>query len=217
MELKNSNNSIILDDLAKPIYRGGASLIYRHNGELVKVFHVADDKSISTLSEDNFDLIKKIKHKNFIDLIDRYHRVPETSEFVEAYTYHEIEGSTFNFLQCDTEFCVEQLRILLSLFDIFSECGIKMQDVSAVNTLVLSDRIVLIDPDLYDNVGLSTYLKGFNRNQLIYLVLSYFFYYDGYIIPEIIEGCIDSEDPVELIAKRLLPYKTPIDYIRDLH
>lgn len=215
MELKSSNDTIMLDEFSRPAYRGGGSHIFRYNGLLVKVFHVVDNKSISMLSEDDFDLIKRIKHKNFIDLIERYHRVPKTSELVEAYTYHEIEGKTYNFLERDTEFCIEQLRELLSLFDDFSEYGIKLQDVSSVNTLVLSDRIVLIDPDLYKYVKPSTELKSFNRHQFLYLVLSYFFLYNGRIIPDIIEGCIDNNNPVDMIAKKLLPYKTPVDYIKN--
>lgn len=97
MELRSSHDTIIIDEFSKPTYRGGGSRIIRYNGLLVKVFHVVNNKSISVLSEDDFDLLKTIKHENFIDLVERYHRVPKTSENVEAYTYHEIEGKNLFF------------------------------------------------------------------------------------------------------------------------
>lgn len=214
MELKGNNDTIILDDNVKPIYRGGSSEIFRNEGLMVKVFQLVNNKSSSVISEENFDIIKKVKHRNFIDLVEKYHRVPKTSDMVEAYTYHEIEGETFNFLERDTEFCIEQLRELLSLFDILSELGIKIHDASEVNTIVLSDRIVLIDPDFYDYIGTSSNLKDFNRGQFKYLVLSYFFNYNRLVMPSLMFSYKDN-DPVEYLAKELKLYKTPLDYIKN--
>lgn len=214
MELKGNNDTITLDDNVKPIYRGGSSEIFRNEGLMVKVFQLVNNKSSSVISEENFDIIKKVKHRNFIDLVEKYHRVPKTSDMVEAYTYHEIEGETFNFLERDTEFCIEQLRELLSLFDILSELGIKIHDASEVNTIVLSDRIVLIDPDFYDYIGTSSNLKDFNRGQFKYLVLSYFFNYNRLVMPSLMFSYKDN-DPVEYLAKELKLYKTPLDYIKN--
>lgn len=214
MELKGNNDTIILDDNVKPIYRGGSSEIFRNDGLMVKVFQLVNNKSSSVISEENFDIIKKVKHRNFIDLVEKYHRVPKTSDMVEAYTYHEIEGETFNFLERDTEFCIEQLRELLSLFDILSELGIKIHDASEVNTIVLSDRIVLIDPDFYDYIGTSSNLKDFNRGQFKYLVLSYFFNYNRLVMPSLMFSYKDN-DPVGYLAKELKLYKTPLDYIKN--
>lgn len=214
MELKGNNDTIILDDNVKPIYRGGSSEIFRNDGLMVKVFQLVNNKSSSVISEENFDIIKKVKHRNFIDLVEKYHRVPKTSDMVEAYTYHEIEGETFNFLERDTEFCIEQLRELLSLFDILSELGIKIHDASEVNTIVLSDRIVLIDPDFYDYIGTSSNLKDFNRGQFKYLILSYFFNYNRLVMPSLMFS-YKANDPVEYLAKELKLYKTPLDYIKN--
>lgn len=215
MVLKSDKGTIMLNDSINPVYHGGASHIFRSDDVLVKVFHLVDGISMSVLSEDNFDLIRKVKHDNFIDLIERYHRVPKTSDFVEAYTYHEIVGKTYEFVECDTGFCIDQLNKLLTLVDYFSELGIKIIDVSAVNTVVLGDRIVLIDPDLYEYVGPSKNVSKFNRNQLLFLILSYFYTYTGTLVPGIIEDSIDSENPIDIIAKKLSPYKTPIDYVKN--
>lgn len=214
MELKSNNDTIILDDNVKPIYRGGSSEIFRNDGLMVKIFRLVNNKSSSIISEENFDIIKRVKHRNFIDLVEKYHRVPKTSEMVEAYTYHEIEGETFKFLERDTEFCIEQLRELLSLFDIFSELGIRVCDASEVNTIVLFDRIVLIDPDFYDYIGASSNLKDFNRGQFKYLVLSYFFNYNRLVMPSLMFSYKDK-DPIEYLAKELKLYKTPLDYIKN--
>lgn len=215
MELKSDKGTIMLNDSVNPVYHGGASHIFRSDGVLLKVFHLVDGKSMSVLSEDNFDLIRSVKHDNFIDLIERYHRVPKTSDLVEAYTYHEIVGKIYDFMECDMEFCIDQLNKLLTLVDYFSELGIKIRDVSAVNTVVLGDRIVLIDPDLYEYVGPSKNVSKFNRNQLLFLILSYFYTYTGTLVPGIIEDSIDSENPIDIIAKKLSPYKTPIDYVKN--
>lgn len=215
MELKSDKGTIIFDDSVNPVYHGGASHIFRSDGVLLKVFHLVDGKSMSVLSEDNFDLISKIKHDNFIDLIERYHRVPKSSDFVEAYTYHEIVGKTYEFVECDTEFCIDQLNKLLTLVDYFSELGIKISDVSAENTVVLENRIVLIDPDLYVYVGTSKNVTSFNRNQLLFLILSYFYSYTGTLVPGIIDDSVDKENPIAGIAKKLSPYKRPIDYVKN--
>lgn len=215
MELKSDKGGIILNDSVNPVYRGGASHIFRYDGVLVKVFYLVDGESVSVLSESDFDLISCVKHENFVDLIDRYHRVPKTSELVEAYTYHEIKGKTYNFVECDTEFCIDQLRKLLGLVDYLSELGIKIVDVSAINTIVLSDRVVLIDPDLYKYVGPSKEVSDFNRNQLLFLILSYFYSYTGTLVPGIIEDCVSADKPIDIIAKRLSPYKTPIDFYKN--
>lgn len=213
MELAGETKRIIIDEICEPKYKGGLSSIYFNNDLLVKVFHVIDGKSTSILNEKDFDVLKAIKHDNFIDLKERYHLNPQTSENVEAYSYKEVEGENYNLLYRDTEFVIDQFRNILSLFDVFSEYGVKTGDVRASNTLVLSNTIVLIDPDFFHYEGPSNNLRDFNRHQFLYLVLSYFFSLNGGILPDIITGSLDASNPMDGISKKLKPYKRPIDYI----
>lgn len=220
MILVNSLGEIVEFDTSDWIYRGATSKIYEvDESTLVKIHNlVHNDRSISMLAPSVFDLLKTIKHKNFINLIERYHRVPQTSENVEAYTYEHIKDGIYNPLYLAmTDFMVDQFYNIWQLFEIFSSEGIAVSDTNVKNSVLLKERIVIIDPDFFDFLGDKEGILIRNRIEFVEFMKSFFDpAFCGYSkIEKLFDGMMEENEPLKILAQRLKGYKRPYDYFLD--
>lgn len=217
MLLTNSLGDYVEFDTHEYQYEGGTSIIYEVDESTMLKVHILlnNEISLSPLNTTVFDLLKTIKHNNFINLIERYHRVPKTSENVEAYTYERIKGDIYNILFMRTDFVMNEFRAIQGLYKIFNEEGVIVSDAHADNSVVLWDRIVIIDPDLfYQYHGKKEILMARNKCTFVDFMESYFdkTLCDKEKTNELFDGLSKETDPVKSLDLRLKGYKFPYDY-----
>lgn len=214
IQLVNSSGSIVEFDNSNCIYNtGGTSHIFKvDESTLLKIHHLSYGKSLSTLKKEVFDLLKTIKHENFIKLIERYNRIPQTSENVEAYTYEHIRGDSYNLLYLRTDFMIDQFNGIQNLFGIFTSEGIIVFDVAPENSIVLADRVVVIDPDFYTIYDDSEARILINNACFCQLMEGYFETCNDRIRKDLFSKISEEKDPVLALEKRLKGCKRPIDY-----
>ncbi len=214
MQLTNSLGEVVEFNTEQSKYTGGTSKIFEVDDSTLLKIHIRCNnwKSISPLSESNFDLLKSIKHENFINLIERYHRIPATTAKVEAYTYEHIKGEETNLLFLRTDFIIDQFRGMYQLYEIFTSEGIGVSDVYAANSIVLKDRIVIIDPDFFRMFTNKEELIRRNKNLFIDFIKTYFSLCDTIKRDKLFDGLYKTEDPIKMLEKRLSGYKRPYDY-----
>lgn len=142
--------------------------ILLYNDIVLKAYY---EEVVCRIDPRTFDILKRIKSRNFINLIKRYSK-EKNSGVVDAYTSAFIKDE--NNLD---EYTVEQFLLevhgLIKLVDFFSCNGILMSDVHK-DSLIVSDHIKLIDPDKYILCRMpKNVLMSENRSQVLNALKNY--------------------------------------------
>lgn len=111
------------------------------------------------ISTEIFDILKKINNKHFIELYEIYcqiapillplHQKGIIPFTVSAYTAKYYINENINILYEPTDYIISNLEEIEKLIDIFSNNQIITRDLTKANTIINSQGIILIDPDLF--------------------------------------------------------------------
>ena len=157
----------------KRFNHGKQSDIFLYDDIVLKAYY----ESVCKMDYCTFLLLKRIKSRNFINLINSYSK--SKGEFqVDAYTSYFIKDE-HDLDTYTTEKFITEVNGLIRLVDFFANFHILMNDVHRDN-LIFSDHIKLIDPDKYlissasvecisiqNRIQLLTALKSYLRENII--------------------------------------------------
>lgn len=144
-----------------------------------------DTTMFSRLQPREFDILKNISSNNFIKLYEIYQKltIRELEVYmdtklgfaVDAYTSKFYEHDDTNIFTESTDYLLQNVRGLDSLFDAFSDNFIMVADMKYGNAIINENYIILTDPDTFSYVG-DTYhkdtLKLVNKALLVDLIRS---------------------------------------------
>lgn len=115
---------------------------------------------------------------------------------IDAYTCKYVKPDDINILTMSTDYMLENIYEISKIFSYLSSKGIRTQDVKPQNTILTTDRIVLIDIDCFDKVNVN--LDSLNRkNQFDLLKL----------MQNLFLNCIDKYCDYGDDIKGLIKYK----------
>ena len=110
--------------------------------KVLKVYY----ESVPRIDYRTFKVLRRIKSRHFIDLIDTYSKA-KNAGVIDAYTSYYIDDKR-NLESYSTDEFISEIQGLVRLTDFFANFKILMSDVHKDN-LIFSDHIKLIDPDKY--------------------------------------------------------------------
>lgn len=219
--------------LDKQLFYGGCSGIYALDDKLClkKYFSYTSDKC--RLDYNTYKLLKEINSPNTNNIHDLYYEkhLIEDVDFLisnpnnfqtDAYSFEFLEDDNKNIMECSTEYLLENMVALEQLIKILTDYKVFMRDLKRSNTVYNGDNIVLIDPDCYkvNNKDSYRYILKNNNCQLKNLFIDLFKNCNSYEEKykcKVEELFSPSRKPnlSETVAKKLVKYKMPIDYIKD--
>lgn len=164
----------------KYLNRGGCAKIYS-NGEVILKKYYPYTIPRSKLTEGMFDILSDINNPHFVELLNIYKQEllfnkknNQAPEFrVDAYTAKYYHDDKVNVLEEHKDYLLDNLREIEELFEIFTDNMIWLDDIKKDNTILTTNNIVVIDPDLYKIYQSSKeYLSRLNKIELIKLITS---------------------------------------------
>lgn len=167
----NLGNACKFEDKAR-FSHGTQADIFLYDKVILKSYY---EDMLCRFDARTFDILKKIKSRNFMNLIKRYSK-EKNSGVVDAYTASFIEEKN-NLEDYTVEQFLSEVSGLIRLVDFFANYGILMSDVHK-DSLIVSDHIKLIDPDKYILCKApKSVLVSQNRGQLLNALKSYLMEY----------------------------------------
>ena len=130
----------------------------RPAGVCSEVFH--DDKIIfkkyyshihpsCKISPNMFKFLKSISNENFMELYDILCEKKRIKFRTDAYTAKYYCPEKINILEQPTDYILDNFRELDRLFQIFTNERVKVADMKFDNSILTSNKIIIIDPDLF--------------------------------------------------------------------
>ncbi len=224
------------DNLEK-IGEGCCGTVYKYDPEWVIKHYNKTCSDDYRLSKFIYDLIRQINSSHIAEVKDLlFEQKIEDIIFdvnfffkhrpIDAYTCRYIKEDRFDMLTTPTDYVLDNMNEISKIFNIFSENGIRTNDVKAANAIVQTDKVVLIDLDGFEKVNVSCLgLNAFNQRQILHL-------FRGLLLNSICEYDYDSRltlglydlfdfssisidaDVVSELQNRISGYKYPIDAIK---
>ncbi len=218
---------------------GGCAKV-RYNEKIIfKEYYDFTEKEYR-LTPEMFDILKAIDNKHLMKIYEIYSKMNilgllslkanMTPFIIDAYTAKYYRDDNIDVLAAPKDYMLDNFRELEELFTIFTTNGIKTNDLKRGNTILSSNRIVLIDPDSFSILSASNNALAIkNKKALLMLfkdlLLNCALNKEDYeqSIQSIIKKADsnltsfeineDTEITTEL-SKKLKYVKRPIDYFR---
>ena len=187
------------------------------------------------LNLEMFKILKDIKNKHFIELINIYscmdiinllkYYVKPSCFKTDMYTARYYVDEGINVLTESINYLLDNFRELEILFEEFSKNNICTSDLKRSNSIINSNGIIIIDPDLFYISSMSqNYIITKNKKMLLDLFLDICLkcaieeQHSKQIINKIINDLVNIEvdkntDITYEIYKKLSYVKRPIDYL----
>lgn len=174
--------------------------------ELLKIYHKTCHDNCK-LKKYVYDVIKELKSSHMYEItsllfdkkisglyFDESHIFKMNP--IDAYTCKYVKPDDINILTMSTDYILDNMYEISKIFSYLSLKEIRTQDVKPQNTILTSDKIILIDIDCFDRVDVS--LDSLNRrNQFdIFRLLQNLFL-----------DCIDKYASIDDDIKELIEYK----------
>lgn len=106
-----------------------------------------------------FEILKDINNSHFIELIDIYaegkllklifYKIIKKILIIDAYTAKYYKSEKINVLYAPTDYFLDNIREIETLFGIFSNNAILTDDLHVGNIIFTSNNMIIIDPDFF--------------------------------------------------------------------
>ncbi len=196
-----------------------------------------------------FEFIKQVRNKHLIKLIERYYQVSKDKNIVvsdllenpgnyiiDAYTYEWVPSENIDILDMPIDYLIDNLKELLDLADYLSEYGLFIMDAKVENSVLNSEGIVLIDPDIYTFARETSFkeflkiqdndrIKSWNRHRIVDLIKAICFKSlqlknikkEGLVVELFEKPSWDGTYDASIVEKKLRGYKSPLEYLVSTH
>ena len=230
---KNNEKIIIPDEILNNIIS---------HGECGTVYRLSDDlcfkKYDRTFTTKNFrinqkivDLLNSIDNDNIVEIIDILFNQKQNYHYIaDAYIMKYYLEKYKNILELPTTYLLENVENILDLSRKCSDLNIRFGDLKAANTIYTKDKVVLLDPDLYDtpfymsskelikinNSIISGFfneliLNSLNTNYQEFLTSNNLFAYSFSF--KLFPIITNANRTIKILEKKLKGYDRPIDYV----
>lgn len=224
--------------------QGNCAKVFRYGDKVLKEYF-PDTERDSRLKPEVFDILRHVDSDYFIKLYDIYtdmnilellfytiEKNMDKEEYdcdifqVDVYLAKYYPSNSIHILEESTNYVLENFRQLDSLFDIFTDNGIRTDDIKRENCVLNTNGIVIIDPDCFKISKDSIRdVRIHNKKNLLHLLKSICCdsvgdYENFGKIKDNINGFLDEADIKENtdiayeISKKFQYVKKPIDYFR---
>lgn len=225
-------------DLSNKVGNGNCGEIYRYDSEWVLKYYYDTCCDDYRLRKGIYDIIQEIKSPYIAEVKDLLFKekinddVSDLDFFfdkhvIDAYTCRYIRPDNIDILTTSTDYLVDNMNELSKLFFEFAKYDIGTFDVKPDNAIVQSDKIVLIDLDLFKKSRVSgDELEEMNQKRLLHFIrcllmdcmLAYGYHRDlissmNYMFRNIRYN--SGANVVLEVAKEFQKYKYPIDCIKE--
>ena len=217
LELFDCDGKDYFFNLEKPFDHGYQANIYRiDDGRCLKhfiyMYSECNDKTLRTISDMDLDGFYKI-HDILYDKNGKY------SAYTMDYYYND---KNLDILTLPVEYTIENFRRLYKSILRLSKEGIRTIDLHSDNIILNNDGIVVIDVDLYSYFSYFDRYSVVDKNvetlyslfrELYRKMIFNFYNSDKKLDFKIIDDLFVPTDNIDLVCKKLVRYKRPIDYI----
>lgn len=140
---------------------GGFANIYFDGEKILKVYHLDSLNPFQgKITLEVFDLLKEIKHPNFMELLDIYselnlfgrlYRKFNFSDefFIHAYTAKYYRKDDINPLLENKDYLLDNLNGIDHLCTLLTKLRIRLDDLRTENTIFTNEKMIIIDPDYF--------------------------------------------------------------------
>ncbi len=191
-----------------------------------KIFNnsISRKEESSEFSEEVFNILKTLKLKNFYELYEIFYNRGLTR--VTGYSSKYYKPEEIDILTMPTDYTLNSLYNIYESIQKMSEQKILITDMHEGNAILDSNKVTIIDTDLYYK-SIFNYDKKEILNSNIYSLYSLFMkiYYDAidkyheqdfkHLSKKVDDLFFPKRvNNVDTICKKLIKYKYPIDYLR---
>ena len=222
MTVYTENLKMVILNEENYLTHGHCAKIYKE-GEFVKKVYYDYCLEKNRLDKNVNEIIKKIDSSYILKIHTLYYDYFKRHVMGYLATYYE--PANIDILEEDVTYTLENLHNIKLLFDKLASYSIKVDDVKTLNTILQKDKIILLDPDLFEIVKCSeeSCIKH-NNQELIHLfksiykeaLLNYLSEFKNknpyFILDDLFK--VNSDNLEEEISKKLIKYKYPIEYFR---
>ena len=216
--------------------KGECAQVYRYQSDKILKVYFSTTVLEARLQPRVFDILKDIENEHLMKIYQLYSDMNYLSQILykmkclsfttDAYTAEYYQEQKINALEEPTEYLLDNVKELEDLFDIFTKKQAITWDVKRANTVMDSNNIIIIDPDLFYISKLSNvYTARTNKMNLLRLVRSILYWasteqqdyqkLEREITIELDETNISGKTNVtDYLYKKLKYSKKPIDYFR---
>ncbi len=198
-----------------PFNSGRYGAVYEIDGKTcLKNFYSGNDLEIVSVLKD----IRDLKLDNFYEIYDLLFDI--NGELC-GYTMKFYQDDDIDIMSMPTDYTIENLRKINASLKRLSEKKICAIDLKYHNTIMQSDKIIIIDTDLYYRSTCDE-SKIYERNKdALYRMFASLYYATltkKYLITPNddfydLRVLFNQDDDIDMICKKLSRYKYPIDYI----
>lgn len=184
------------------------------NGECLKVF------TLPCADEDMFQVLSKITMAGFYQITELLYN--EKSEFI-AYKTKFYPEEEIDILTMPVDYTIANMRRLYKVSDVLSANGVTIEDLHHKNVILTSSDMIIIDADRY-TYNPNTNPQELNRRfintlfVLLYMTspsINYLSSSQGYYaISETIRKLFIRDNTPDIVHKKLVRHKYPIDYLK---
>ena len=230
---KNNEKVIIPDEiLNNVISHGECGTVYRLSNDLCFKKY---DRTFTTknfrINQKIVDLLNSIDNDNIVEIIDILFNQKQNYHYIaDAYIMKYYLEKYKNILELPTTYLLENVENILDLSMKCSNLNIRFGDLKDANTIYTKDKIILLDPDLYDtpfHISTSELIKinnsiisGFfnelvlntlNTNYQQFLADNDLFTYSFSF--KLFPITVNANRTMKVLEKKLKGYARPIDYV----
>lgn len=170
MILYNQNKKTVFFDFESSICinHGNTSNIYKIDDYILKKYYVYASDAFK-LDIEILEILNQINSENMIKIYDLLYEDIDLSE-LSGYTAKYYEDKKINIFDKDLDYVLDNMNNIEKLFDELSKNIIRVKDLKYKNTILMDDKIILIDPDAYKKVNYSeSSLRKINKKRLLSL------------------------------------------------
>lgn len=215
-----------------PIGKGYCGVVYQLDEKSVLKIYNAETEKFCRLNKEVAEVSKTMKNPHLMNiqtLLYREPKIDKNSCQTEAYIASYIKKDNIDILRQPTDYLLENMYEISKLFDQFTAHNITVDDVKFANARMQENNIVLVDIDTWKNIKTSpAETKRINNTELLLLfkrivqstiVLKNYpndwFYTASKDLFDMDKRSIGEIEVTDIIAKRLVKYKYPIDYFKN--
>lgn len=231
MQYYNSKGELVEYNFNYAFSQGDCARVYKKDDIIFKKYY--SNLKNGRISYDIFEMLKSIDNPHLLSLLDTFYIKDEVIDYerfkndirsfiIDAYTYKFVGEDNIDILTMPTDYTLDNLSEIEKLIEHLTSLHIQVLDLKRDNSLLTNDRIILIDPDLFNKCDIAMdNLKAHNNIMLMILFKSIFLLSlsgDKSIIKGIyrlfeIED-FNSQSLSYEVSRKLTGYKRPIDYLR---
>lgn len=170
-----------------------------------------------------FKTLKTIQNDHFIELYEMFSEKKRLRFKIDAYTAKYYSPEDINIYEQPTDYILDNFSELEKLFEVFTNERIETDDIKFENSILTSNEIIIIDPDLFTKSFLSKdIISVANKLELLKLLRSILIKtvkakgYECILGKEsLFDFKVDENtDITHELSKKLKPYKKTIDYFK---